>query len=282
MKNIFVFDLDDVVVKPIFTSDTRERIYQELDQYIGVEFRKKMSVDIMGYTHMIYPGFFTLFQWIHNRGDVFYFFSTGVKERNEKITKIIIKKTFNELAPKIIKQTKIFSREDCLDTTLLEDGRSSKYQPVSFYGNKKKKLKGVVVSKEQLPNTLLIDDDPSYILKGEEKNFIKVPLTTFYFQPNYEKTFYSFHTAFYICGLLAKIISISKKKNIPLRESSWSLIDDDLKPENHTAKELKNNQYRHLHNTKDLSFYKSGLKILQEINPELDFLLDPKEFIKNN
>ena len=270
-QNIFVFDLDEVVVLPI--EYDKEIIIEEIDQGLGVDFRKKNSLEIMGYTHLLYVGFSALFRWIYDRGDCIYFFSTGIAQRNEELISLLMKRAFGDASSEILKEIKIFSREDCINTVYRAD--RDEYQPITFFGNKKKKLKNIVVLPEEMSRTLLIDDDPSYMTKGEENNFMHVHSSISYFHKNdYSNSgFLAFHKAFYICGMIDKIIKHSEEKSISLVDSSWSFVEDKEKLDN--WKKNGGDLPRYLHNTEDFSIYKQGLKLLQKIDPKLDFYFAP-------
>ena len=255
MSNIFVFDLDNTVVEPI--SYKKENLFKDIDKDLGSDFRESMTMEAVGYPHMLYPGFLALFRWIYNRGDLIYFFSTGIKERNVEIVPKLIKKAFGDTSEEVLKNVKIFSREDCIDTTNMGDKKDI-YQPKYFFGNYKKKLEEKVVPLEDMHKIVLIDDDSSYMVKGEEKNFLKVPMSLKYYYPSYRRDlFFAFHKAFYIRALLEKIISISERDHLSLIEASWTLVKDK--------------EERPLHDERDYTLYSSGLKMLQEIDPKLKF-----------
>ena len=88
MSNIFVFDLDNTVVEPI--SYKKENLFKDIDKDLGSDFRESMTMEAVGYPHMLYPGFLALFRWIYNRGDLIFFFSTGIKERKVEIVPKLI------------------------------------------------------------------------------------------------------------------------------------------------------------------------------------------------
>lgn len=185
-----------------------------------------------------------------------------------------MKRAFPENHEKILSEVKIFSSEICIDTRYEKDGK--KYQPHSFYGQLKKKLENIIVSSEELKNTLLIDDDPSYMTRGEEKNFLRVPGMNSYFSLHAlsnDDYFYSFHKAFYIRGILEKILKKAQENKLSLSEASWSLIDDELKPEFFLKKEMrKSDRPRYLHKTNDPLIYDNGLKLLKAYDPDIDYL----------
>jgi len=68
---------------------------------------------------------------------------------------------------------KIFSREHTIDTTEMSHAEKEKFQPKGMWGQKKKDLT-VAVGSEKLKYTLLIDDDETYIVPGQEKNLPRI------------------------------------------------------------------------------------------------------------
>lgn len=164
-RNNFVFDLDDTVAKALrFGAEKKLKAYEET---LGESFVNNHMVNIMGYPHMVFPGFYEVFRWIIQRVDNLYFFSNALKERNEKLVKFLIEKSIMNIDKDLFDKIKIFSREDCIDIermTIEEQNNFIPYIKINgtlqkVYGQKKKKLEGVLVAKKELKNTLLFDDD---------------------------------------------------------------------------------------------------------------------------
>lgn len=86
MPNTFVFDLDSTVVEPV-RSFEEKTLFEHIDKILGEEFRKTMSIKILGYTHMVYPGFYALFNWIHDRGDRLFF---SVPEQKKEMQNLFL------------------------------------------------------------------------------------------------------------------------------------------------------------------------------------------------
>jgi|GEM_PF-1723743 len=264
---IFVFDLDDTIVSAVSScvEDTLKKVEKEL----GKEFLDKFSFEVLGYTHLVYPGFYSLFRWLYQSGHNIYFFSSAIKERNEDLVHKLIKKTFPENFNKVMNKVKVFSRKDCIDTTIMSSDEREKYQ--SFhYGQRKKKLAGIVVKENELPDTLLIEDDYSYMTRGEEYNLVKVAYN-YNFYPVYRniREFLSLHKAYYLCGIFAKMFEIVKEKRITLVEAA-RYLQFDL--ENET---LSRDFY--YPSVERIEYYKKGLNILSNIDASLKFYFEPNE-----
>lgn len=233
-RNNFVFDLDDTVAKALrFGAEKKLKAYEET---LGESFLKNHMVNIMGYPHMVFPGFYDVFRWIIQRGNNLYFFSNALKERNEKLVKFLIEKSIVNIDKDLFDKIKIYSREDCINLermTIEEQNNFIPYIKINgalrkVYGQKKKKLEGVLVAKKELKNTLLFDDDWSYMVQGEEDNFIKIKSDMNYFinKSNYTKLEYeSFHKAYYIIGLIQRAVLMVENEEISLTEACHQLKD---------------------------------------------------------
>jgi len=260
MLGNFVFDIDHTIAVP-HSYDVETKIKEAEDRY-GVEFFKKHCIYACGYPHFLYPGYYELFQWLHSKGGKLLIFSTGIKQRNIEFIQKFMKNAFGEKASDI--ECKIFSRDDCIDTTRHRAVLDDKMQSY-FYGQLKKKLSGIIVPETEMSNTLLIDDDKSYMVKGEEYNFMYV-----LYNHNYVISdrgngngFYEFHQAYYLAGILSEIFKVKEEKKCSLVEATKFVQIDS------TGSEL-NSSFR-FPTTKDVNFILKGKEILKEFNPELKF-----------
>ncbi|BDU51198.1 hypothetical protein [Haliovirga abyssi] len=277
MKKInFVFDLDNVVVSVL--DYEAERKYNEYIELLGEEFVKRHTIKALGYIHMVFPGFYALFKWLKENNHNIIFFSSGIKDRNVEAVEELMKKTFPKNYEEILKDVKIFSREDLFNVERYrESGDESKrniYKVAQnpFFGNKKKKLVDVVVSKDELENTILIEDDKSYSYGPEVKNLLMVKGSYRYFS-NYsfekdsrmvEDEFSNFYKSYYICGLLNATLNYMKEKNILLLDSLWKLQVED------TNEEFGKDFFYPMRNQK--KYYMKGYEILKRMDNELYML----------
>ncbi len=113
---------------------------------------------------------------------------------------------------------------------------------------------------------LLIEDDKSYCAKNEEKNLIILPACgTYYPSPSYisQRDFESFHKAYYLCGLLKKILSVCKEQQLtPVLAAEYVQVT----LENATIE--RDFYFPSQHN---IVYYEEGLKTLQQFEPTLKF-----------
>ena len=160
---------------------------------------------------------------------------------------------------------KVFSLQHCIDTTHFRGDDKDKYQSY-FYGNRKKKLSGIVVPEEEISKSLLVDDDNSYMTAGEEYNFIYLKYCYQYLvHQQYDKVqgFFTFHSAYYLAGLFSKIFDYRDEKKCSLTEAAkFVQIDSE-------GKELSGNFYYPGISNPD--YYSKGLSILSEFDSTLKY-----------
>lgn len=182
----YVFDLDSNVVLPnrgkLGDDDmkTAKILFDEEDLKIH------LITVLKECQHFVFPGFYALFRWLHDSGHEIHFFSSAVHERNMELVPILMQHAFGKsTASRRMKNIKIMSRQDLMETKR-ETYRLSEnpeyagwaYMDVRnivdgpFHGEMKKRLRGVVCTAEELPNTLLLEDDRSYMAGGEEYNLV--------------------------------------------------------------------------------------------------------------
>ncbi len=263
MVGNFVFDLDGAIV--IALDYYIEATEADLKAKFDDDFINRHSVMALDFKHLVYPGYYALFQWLHNKGAKLFFFSSGIKERNTELVDNLMQKAFGENAKNV--DYKVFSRNDCVDTYILEEEDKKKYQSY-FFGNYKKKLADIIVPKEELQNTLLIDDDTSYMVKNEEYNFVHVRPTSHYLPYSMGRDEYChFHPAYYLAGLFSEIFKIQSEKKITLVEAAKYLQID-------SRGLVLSRDFRY--DFQNVELHKKGLEILREIDASLKFYFEIK------
>ncbi len=269
MKNIFVFDIDGTIAEGI--SYDIENKCKEIVEAFGEDFKKEMSLTAAGYIHMIFPGFYSLFQWLYNRGDLIYFFSSGIEERNTELVNKLITKSLGKDSAEALNSIKVFSRQHCIDTTYKSDEENELYQPKGNYGQRKKKLEGFIVTEQEISSTLLIDDDTSYIAKGEEDNFIYVPSGIDYYSSYRSDTdFQCFHKACYLASVLDKILTVKEDKGVTLTEAARAVKKEANEYKYDERCEAMMPNYQKI----EIEHFHRGLEILKKFEPNLKFYLD--------
>lgn len=127
-------------------------------------------------THYVFPGVIEFLQLLFRTENIrVSFFSSGDRQRNEMFVEEILKCAIGkEGYEKVQKSVVILSREHMVSNT--DHNSKAQYQTYGLTnGNKKKDVSKVLRDDETLQNTVLIDDDHSYIQYGQEKNVLKVP-----------------------------------------------------------------------------------------------------------
>jgi hypothetical protein len=264
MLGNFVFDIDSTItiINDGYNEEERNKINKEYEDRLGVDFLKRHSIKAMGYTHNIFPGYYALFRWLHTLGANLIFFSSGVKERNVEFAANFMSVVFgDENVP-----YKVFSREDCIDTTHMPQEIKGLYQPYRF-GNRKKKLAGIVVPEAEINNTILIDDDTSYMCKGEEFNFVNVKTWYTYVDDGGVIDFYNFHSAYYLAALFKDMFEHKKQTGKTLVECAKYAQIDKIG--------ASMNKVFYFHGVYQLHCYEEGLEILKTIDPSLHFHAEP-------
>lgn len=262
----FVFDLDATVLQVIEVNV--EKTLELLNRKFGNEFVERHSINASGYLHMVFPGFYELFKWLKDNGHEIIFYSSGIKERNEEAVKKIMEKSIGKYD-----NERVFSREDLFNAEYMrntdEDKDEVKKVIGIYYGNKKKKLEGKVVGSKELPYTILIDDDISYSYGGEEKNFLIVAWSSYYYNGDIYREmeqYFSFNKSFYIAGLIDATLKEMINNNKPLVDCLFQLQVLN------TGQDFNKNFYFPLRQNRE--YYEKGLEILKQINLNLTLYFD--------
>lgn len=260
MINNFVFDLDGAIV--VAPSYKPQELEKNIKEKLGNDFFHKHYIVAYEIPYYIFPGYYALFQWLYSFGAKIFFFSSGIEARNTDLVNKIMKAAFGEGVSGI--EYKIFSRQHCIDTSKFR-GNEEEIESI-FEGQRKKKLGGVVVPESEVPNSLLIDDDNTFMTKGEEYNFIGLRYCYQYLQENaynQSEAFYVFHKAYYLAGLFSKILEVKDEKRVSLVEAA-KYVQIDLE-----GKVLdKKFDYPSLNRAE---YYFKGKEILNKFDPTLDF-----------
>ncbi len=261
MKLNVIFDIDSCIAKAV-RYNSKEEI-EGVEDKLGKETTADLLLTAYDYPHFIFPGFYALWEWLYRQGANIMVFSTGIKERNVELIEKFAERSFRTIDKDKRPEVKVFSRDDCFDTEKFRHEDRDQYQSC-WFGNLKKKLSGVVVSEEDLPYSLLVDDDRSYVGVGEEKNLIYV-CSSFEYYPHTEDDdgFRSFHKAYYTCGLLKKIMAVMEERNLTPNLAA-EYVQAELEGE-----VIKSDFW--FPGRKKPEHYVEGLKTLQTIDPTLKF-----------
>lgn len=263
MKLNVIFDIDSCMAYAI-KYEFKKGI-KKVEEQLGKELADDLIIIAYEYPHCIFPGFYALWEWLHLQGAKIMVFSTGIKERNVELIEKFAKRSFRNIKEEDRPEIKVFSREDTFDTEKFKHEDRHKYQSC-WFGNLKKQLSGVVVSEEDLPYSLLVDDDYSYTAVNEERNMIYVSSEFHYYpESSYidDREFQAFHKAYYICGLLKKIMAVvDEKKLTPMMAAEY--VQATMEGEKIGKEFFFPGRNR-------MEYYTEGLKTLQAIDPTLKF-----------
>lgn len=234
IKYRVVFDVDDVMCcGPILLNDSEDKIKdirKRIEQYSGaasIDWKHKNSI----YLHFFYPNFdkliLSILSWNNWSVD---FFSSGVKERNEEVLPIFLKQIISRYSnntnadyQNIINsgRCRIFSRDHMVK------GKKD----VSGYETFGQHKKDLTVISDDIENTILIDDDRTYVV-GNQYPFI---CTSFASSSSFRNSldhgeqedlpsllFNPLKSAAYIMGIL---LSCKEKMNINITDSLRRALD---------------------------------------------------------
>lgn len=273
-----VFDIDGTIATAQGEYEREKRREKHLRDY-GEEFVERHTLHAYNHPHLIFPSYYALLRYLNQQGWIIDFFSSGIEERNIELIDGLMKRSFENEAS--IPEYRVFSRQHAIDTDEIKhnsyhnpnaDEEAKAYQSF-FYGQRKKKLGGVIVDEADVPYTLLVDDDTSYMVAGEEKNFIglhysyEYPLRYRPFDPL--KHYQSMHNAYYLAALLDTIVERAEQKQITLADAAYEVQITDY------GIELSREVYIPP-SIKESAYYDKGLKLLQTLEPELTYYL-PEE-----
>jgi len=172
----------------------------------------------------------------------------------------------------------ILSRKDLTSTKNMCSSDIPKQSFGILRGKHKKDIRKALLKGDSLENTILVDNDISYVYNTQEKNFLWCPTG---FVANYrnlkesdsnpkraeyknKELFLKFNTIFYLAGMLEACIEQFEKGFAP----TSFLFDRHFK-------RSPNNFFEFTPNydfNKNEGYYKKGLKCLKTVNPDLCFV----------
>ena len=279
-----VFDLDCVLVSDICPVDSKIRDFDKIRENIGHE----SIIESCGYYFYLYNGWKELIKYVMELSDnQLIFFSSGARERNEDIIPKMLERVLGRDPMEYVRNNvKIFSRHHTIDTSRMPTEESDKYQPAGMWGNSKKDLT-VAVSAEELKYTVLIDDDETYIVPGQEKNLLRIDGRTVVDDLRKcvkasrdedialkevsldQRSFLPLNKLFYAAGVLRDVCDTYSRVDRDLVDIMW---------DNHGFKvRLTDDGYEEPYELlRRFEVYQSGLDVLREIDSNVCFLVTKK------
>lgn len=264
-----VFDIDNTLSDQTSVED---------DEILYI-IRKSMLIFADGRKHHVLPGVIELMQFLFSKDNIkIAFFSSCIKKRNTEFVKELLIRAlgpqkYQEVAPSIV----ILSEEDLTP----RDKSQAKHIWKNFglhWRSHRKDITKALGDKSSLNNAIFVDNDPTFIHYGQEKNYLRSPngRTDSYnvlrksspnkdhYKYNREKLFFKFNSVFYIAGVLSDcIIDFEKRHDLTKRlfDMHFGRSSDKLfgfKP-----------GYDCL---EDKEYYAKGLACLSTVNPKLCFV----------
>ncbi len=256
-----VLDIDQVLANP-FPKLNLQTVLEE-NPYLKDFADKNLLINAI-FPHMIHPGVIEFIQWIFKIPNVkVSFFSAHMEARNTELVKQLLILALGKDYDIIKDNVGVFSKKDIV---ICKEGSK---QFNLDYGELKKDLRKVL-NTDNLDNVILIDDDPSYIFSGQERNVMVVPAV--YDSPFYDfnrdakefpndmgRHMLSMNRIFCIVEMLKRILDA---KNNCLADN---LLSFQYKSNPDGTYVLNREIF------KEHQFYLDGLRELQKINPKLEF-----------
>ncbi|MEM7494844.1 MAG: hypothetical protein AAF471_01610 [Myxococcota bacterium] len=277
-------DIDLTLAKPLASYDKENVVKQ-----YGQAFVDRHLLTACERPHLLYAGTYELFQALWDQEIRIVIFSTGIQERNDELTDKIVRRAFPDRYDEVRPKIRVCSREHCVDTENMRrrcEEECETYLPRMrhfYWGNRKKDLRFIVEKPRDLWWTVLVDDDPSYVTRWQEKNFLSVPGSyglqdskyVAYDHPSVQETaakgkaegsFCEFYQLFYAYGLLQASIKM-------MRESEWlTLVECLYKLQVKQADYSKFDDCFIYEAATQFRYYEEGLKALRVYNPDLKFM----------
>jgi hypothetical protein len=316
MKTINIaIDIDDFLTSMEITKlkkqDSLDPIHHGEGSFFTIHFTyDKREYDI---ENVLVPGCIPFFQFLFEHQQVRpAFFSAGVRARNlvlaEKVVQLAIDAGGD---PTWMDRYDVFSREDCFDTEALPremgSARKSPYQPPDRFGNLKKDLRMIHYGREayhalfaracggesvllpaaetdnaMLEHTILIEEDPSYLFPGQQKNMLLCPTyehpytklenyqqedTPIADSSDYRDRFKYTNTIFYAAGVMHHVFERCQSGTSSIPDILW-----EAQGHLWASRDVPSEKRFPLH------FFTEGRTVLRKYNPALNFAVAaPKE-----
>lgn len=278
-KLTMVLDIDGVLVcNPMKEEEGKAKVVKHL----GEEFAKKYLVPVQDYVFPMYMGVPELLRTLWQDKMPMVIFSSGTERRNELLVPALLEYVFGPEADKAKEAIPFYSRHHCIDTDKVPYLERDKLQPEfssSFHGWLKKDLKVLQPDPDRLRDTVLLDDDTSYMLKGQEKNFLYahssrttpvVPRDLVVLEKGKEpqelnSTCSHFYHIFRDYGVLRRALALMEQDEALHLDDALYRVQ--VEQENTTF----DKKFYYPSSTR-FALYQEGLQALQKVYPDLDFL----------
>ncbi len=309
---IIAMDIDDFLTsmktKDLCEKNWLDPVHHNENHFISVEF--KYNDQYYQVEHVLTPGCIEFFRFLFEHEYIRpAFFSSGIRARNLDLAKKVVQTAIDAGGdPTWMNRYDVYSREDCFDTEGLSHHMDReigiKFQPEHFFGNYKKDLRMIYFGRQKyhelyrhtlkdpsvllpdhetdeklLENLVLVEEDPSYLFPGQEKNMLLCPTyhhpypytinhrgeDTPYDPDDWMDKFKSSNTIFYAAGVLSHTFERHFSDGLPIPEILW---------QEQGYLWVDRNRYREHY---PIHFFTKGRDTLRKYNPELNFAVTSNE-----
>jgi hypothetical protein len=276
-----ILDIDDTLANGYQQENIQKVLqrYPDLQPLLGA----KLFINAV-YPHFVHPGAIELVQWILRIPNVkLSFFSSAIEERNTAFVQELLLRALGNGFNDIKEAVSIYSRQHLVSIEIKET--KNQFEIFEIYHGAKKKDLRKILKVGSLDHVILVDDDPTYIFPGQEKNVFVVPGTDdtafrrFFHPESYDFPYsidYSLllmNHIFYIAGMLSKVFSMQSNC---IADNLFSL---QYEPVGNGAYKWNRDLFS------EHQYYLDGLSELQKVNPNLEFYggdLANEHFRRNN
>lgn len=273
LKPCIVLDIDDTLASVMSKSDAMCSYFLFIKEH---EPQRIIDISVAGevYPHLLHQGVLEFIRYLVVNGYPFAFFSSAIHERNIQFKDQLLKQALTAEQCKGLKDIPVCSRNELV---AMGQKEQNSYIERIFYGNRKKSLREIINRFKDLGTTIsqdriiLVEDDRSYAMPGEQYNLLKIagcdasdfqPIERGFLNENFTK----YNHIFYVLGIIHEM-SVSKASPVQTLRALQFKEDVPLEPDSLYKPFAANAEL-----IKDRQFYEKGLKLLQELNPKLDFL----------
>jgi hypothetical protein len=258
MKMKLVLDIDHTLAEPIASYN--------LEGYLRNNITQESIIFAKGKPHYLYHGALEFIRYLHDISTFpLTYYSAGDPERNSEFATELMSRALGRT------QANIRPFKPCDQLIDSKMNREMQANIENGAGHRKKDLSLSISEHPELvlSDVIFIDDDPSYVLKGQETNLLKVlehhaHIDAIGVELDYRNpdVFYSLNRIFYITGVLSLAINNARKDNLPITEALAKLQLDQT-----------NSPWTYKDNLrKTENFYNIGLNVLRQYNVNLKFL----------
>lgn len=272
-----VLDIDDTLSTKIKREEhpVERNCYLDFVKEHAPESIIPITIDGTTYDHILSPGVIEAVQYLIKQGCHLAFFSHAIDVRNQQFKTELLKralspadfKKYHEKIPVFSREKHFVDGKEELQPSIITRAHGNQKKDLNFVINRFAEL-GVKLSLDQI---IFIDDDLSWMVKGQEKNFLKIPG---YYDYDLDDRLSSLSSSernklnhiFYAMGLISTILKsdnpLDTLFNLQFKEST------DYPPRKEYDYEL----------SEQPEYYTAGLELLRTVNPDLQLLDD--EYLK--